>query len=429
MNQPKIWSTIFITQRDHRSFIEMCLKRSYPALLDVTMGASDIVVANQGCVCDKDNRGRLLPSEKIPCEWHFQFESLAEPRHSDRIRSLTIDFDYEGAYAMKGKRVVLGSCRFFTASFPKLTALRWEDQAGENEYLFSTPPFPPTLRSLTYVGAWSDILMPVSNLTAFVLESGCAIDGTSLEAIRLFISNNRSLESLKFQYVHFDDASRGPPVDLPNLKSLDIGLAYDELSTIIHVPAFSRLSSLRLSAWPDGCGTTLTATGDNVTFSARCLTGEFLITWEGFTGHARPVIRHICLDDDDLLIDRRSDYHAEFASILSSAHTLEIGKGYFPFWYDRFMEDLKQLGPQLRTIRFAILDDSEVGNGEGQDENSLFLFDRIEELVEYRFEHGRPLSVVERMILGGTERPNRYLDFLWRRFYGTRKLHRFVQPT
>ena len=93
------------------------------------------------------------------------------------------------------------------------------------------------------------------------------------------------------------------------------------------------------------------------------------------------------------------------------------------------MEDLKELGPQLKTIRFAIPEELEPVNGNFDDEaNGGLLLDRIEEVVRCRFERRRPLSAVERMVVGGSERSNRQQDSNWTYFYNTRQLGQYLQP-
>ena len=173
---------------------------------------------------------------------------------------------------------------------------------------------------------------------------------------------------------------------------------------------------------------TLHATGDGITFSAECIPYGFLVTWEEFTAYARPSIRHISLCDDEP-IDHCSDYSdSAFASMLSDVDTLEIGSGYFPYWYDEFLDDLKQVGPQLKTMRIAIPEGLEPFPEDDDSPEGGELLDSIEELVEEWFLQGRPLSVVERMVTSDSERVNRELDFVWRCLYDGRKLGKFVQP-
>ena len=393
------------------------------------MDAAEMQLACTGCTCDKDNRRRLLPNERTRCEWHFQFESLAEPKHSNRIRTLDIDLDGRWVPEAEREQLALGSCRFFTSSFPRLATLRWQNEKTDYaDYLFSTPPFPPTLRSLTYAGAWGTLIAPVNNLTSFVFDSDCGPKGTDVEAVRLFMLNNRSLESLELKYVDFEGSSRGPPVHLPNLKSLTVGFPYKELSIIIRVPALHRLSSLRISSQRDTFLYMLYATGDCITFSAQFLPRGFAETWEGFTGYARPAIHHVRLDDGPE-VDDCGDDTITLLSLLSDVRALEIGNGYFPSWYNGFSDDLKQLGPQLKIIRFAVSDELEPFKGsEKYDILGGRFLDKIEELVKYRFEQGRPLSVIERMSVGGSEQINRQQDYVWRCFYGSRRLSQYVRP-
>ena len=428
INQPRLWSTIFITQRDRRSFIEACLERSHPAPVYVMLNAFDEVPASPSCSCDEDDEGKLFPNEIAPCEWHFQYECLAEPKYSRRIRTLEICFDWAWEAGEGMKLAALESCRIFPLPFPRLTTLKLHDRLGNSfRDLFSTPPFPPSLRSLTYLGElWDDTITSVNNLTSFFFKSRFN-DSTDVEAIRLFMLNNQSLESLEFQDPQFVGISKGPPVDLLNLKSLSVDTTCEKLPTIIRVPTLGRLSSLQVTSWGYYGGCTLCATGDGITFSTESLCG-FAMTWRAFTVHARPVLHHVRLDGR-LPLGGRSDYDAAFASALANAHTLEIGSGYFPFWYKGFREDLEQLWPQLEVIRFAIPDDPELTEErDGDEADRDVLLDQIEDLVRYRFEHGRPFSAVERMVVGGSEQ-NRRLDYVWRSFYVSRKLGQYVRPT
>ena len=115
---------------------------------------------------------------------------------------------------------------------------------------------------------------------------------------------------------------------------------------------------------------------------------------------------------------------------MADVHTLEVGHGYLPYWYWGFLDDLKQLGPQLKTIHFEL----EEGAEPFQDRADVYnrrggrLLAQIKELVKYWFEHGRPFSAVERMVVGETERDGRLQDYVWRCFYGDRGLCQCVGP-
>ena len=93
IDQPQLRSTVFITQRDCRSFVEAWLERSYPVALEVIVDVKEVGWAHPYCACDGGGQGRLLPNESDPCEWHLLFESLAGIKHSNRIRALNINFD------------------------------------------------------------------------------------------------------------------------------------------------------------------------------------------------------------------------------------------------------------------------------------------------------------------------------------------------
>jgi hypothetical protein len=428
-SQPRAWATIFISNKDCRSFIEMCLERSQPVTLEVVVDASEEGRFHAECSCDEDTRGRLVPNESDPCEWHFQFESLAEAGHSKRVHELNIDFEGRGIPLAEKVRLALGSCQFFTLSFPHLTSLEWmESRTEHGNYIFSTPPFPHTLRFLSFMGSWDGSVTQVNNLISFTFENEEII---SLEAIRLFILNNRSLESLSLKYATFEGTSRGSPVSLFNLKSFNVGFYVKGLSTIIRIPALQRLSSLWISMDDDNDDQfILRATGDGITLSTKSDLSDIMEVWQDLTGYARPTIRHIRLYDDADVGPHDGGDGVTVAALLTDAHTLEIGEGYWASWYNGFVDDLKQLGPQLTTIRFAVSDEHEPfqGRGDEYEEWGGGELDRIEELVKYRYEQGRPFSTVERMVVSGSERTNRQQDYVWRCFYGSRKLGQYVRP-
>ena len=397
--------------------------------LEVTVDAGEEGQDHPQCTCDKDSRWRLLPNERNPCERHFQFESLAQNKNSERVHTLNIDFDGASYTPLpRCKRLALGSCRFFTLSFPKLASLEWEEVFTEHgNHIFSTAPFPPTLRSLSFKGSWDGSVTQVNNLTSFTFESSEAV---TIETIRLFILKNRSLESLSIMHADFVGTSQGLPVSLFNLKSFRVDSNPKIVSTIIRIPALQRLSSLRISVEEeDDDGFTLYATGDGITLSTKSNLREVAEVWHDLTGYARPTIRHVRLRDDAEDRGHFGGAGSTAISLLLDADTLEIGDGYFPFWHDTFLDDLKELGPQLKIIRFGIWDELEPfnSNNEYQDWGGGGLLDDVEDLVKYRCEQGRPFSVVERMVTSESERSNRQQDYVWRCFYGSRKLSQYVR--
>ena len=409
----------------------MCLERSYPAALDVTVEAGRIGWIHEGCTCDKGGRGRLMPNEKNPCAWHFQFELLAKTKHSNRIRTLDINFDGEWTPSTERARFALGSCRFFTASFPQLITLTWKNEdTNHADHLFADPPFVASLRSLTYVGGWSSLISQVRNLTSFVFDSESRPWGTGTEAFRSFMRNNRSLESLYLKWIDFEGDAKGPPVQLLNLRSLSVGPSppIKKLSTIILVPAFQRLSSLRISS-ADAEAYTISATGDDITLTAECSPRDFAETWEDLTGYAKPVIRHVRLYDGSECVDHCGSDYTTVILLMMDAQTLEVGCNYLMGWYDGFWEDMKQLGPQLKTIRFEVSGDMDPCPNDGcmHEDWDVELWENIEDLVKYRSDQGRPFSTVERLVVSESERENRLQAYVWRCFYGSRNVSQYVR--
>ena len=437
MNQHRLWSAVFITQGDRRSFVEACLERSHPVALEVTVEAKTLGKIHSDCTCHKKHPERLLPNDSNPCEWHFQFELLAETKHCNRIRALDIEFD-NGWESVTGKAqfVRLGSCRFFTSTFPRLVTLSWRNLGSTDpDYLFSTPPFVPTLRSLTYVGVWNS-LIKVTNLTSFSLSlvNNFAPYEINTEAFRLLMGNNRSLESLDLKWVELKGNSKGSPVHLLNLKSLTVHPPPKKLSTTIRIPAFQRLSLLHISSGDDDMPPeyTLYATGDDIAIKTDCSLNKLAETWEDLTGYAKPIIHHIRLYDGPASINHYcwgdSSNNCSVALLMMDAQTLEVGFNYQLGWYKSFWDDLKQLGTQLKTIRFEVSEDAEPCRGDDCTQEDCFMCDTIEDLVKYRFDQGRPLSAVERMVVSENERENRHQAYVWRCLYGVRNLGQYVRP-
>jgi len=428
-NQPRVWSSIFATLEDRREIVEMCLERSHPVALDVTVDASERARNHLDCTCDKDKRKRLIPNERNPCGRHFVFESLATPVHSNRIHTLNIDFQLPDDLPpfRETTGLSLGSCRFFDLSFPQLTSLGWEcEGVAHTNHLFSNSPLTPTVRSLTFSGSWDGFFTQVKNLTSFILKN-CE-EYISLETFRLFLLNNQSLESLSLDIYPFGGSTKGPPVDLLNLRSFTLLISPGDLSRVIRVPAFQRLSSLQTSYKGVGYSESirLLATGDGITLLVTSFLRDVPEVWQDLVGYARPTIRHV------RLCGYSSRHSAEGVCfpLLADTHTLEVGRGYLMHWYDDFLDDLKQLGPQLKTIRFEVWEEMDPFMEEGFEDEMYGheLLDGVEELVKYRSEDGRPFSAVERMVVSESERSNRQQGYVWRCFYDDRQLGQYLEP-
>ncbi|KAF9647975.1 hypothetical protein BDM02DRAFT_3116147 [Thelephora ganbajun] len=425
INTPRMWATIFVAAGDRRSFVEMWLERSYPVPLEVIVTVSVEGRRRPLCTCGKDVWERLIPNEINSCEWHFVFESLAQTKHSERIRTLNINFD--DLYDPRGEQVrfSLEGCRFFNLPPLRLTSLEWRDRGTEHDAVLH---FPPTLRFLSFSGPWHHQLTKVNNLTSFTLRNN--FNEISVEAFRTFILNNQSLETLSLMYTEPEDDSSGPPVNLSNIKSFYIDCPSKTLSTFVRIPAIRRLSSLCISIREEGATWwTFCATGDGITFTVKHLLDEIVEAWEDLTGYASPTIRRVRLQSVPRHIHFNGRGGGEEILPLMNVHTLEIGDGYVPLFYSGFMDDLKELGPQLKTIRFEIPEGTDPFKKSDRYEGwGGSLLNNIEDLVKYRFEQGRPFSSVERMVVSESEWVNRQQDHVWRCFYDDRRLDQYIRP-
>lgn len=117
-----------------------------------------------------------------------------------------------------------------------------------------------------------------------------------------------------------------------------------------------------------------------------------------------------------------------FAELMADAHTLDIGLTYLENYC--FQAKLKQLGPQLKTIRFEISEKMNPikGLGDHRLPGDSQVLDRIAKLIEHRFKEGRALSTVERMVVSENEQVNRLQDRVWRQFYDSRKIGEYLVP-
>lgn len=360
IDNPQAWATIFATLRDRRSFVNMCLERSYPTSLEVAVDAHSYGRADPSCTCVRDDYECLFHNETEPCEFHFVFESLVEPKHSTRIRSLSIVFD-DGAtnFDEEVEILELDGCRFFELSDLKLTSLNLDDSTlPDPEDRFSLPSslFPPTLRFLTFRRS-SDHgqFMKLNNLTTFALDSNRT--DVDAEGFRKFILHNQSLETLSLNLIGFEGGMNEEPATLPNLKSFSVNYESSEepYSTIFRVPALQHLSFLSISVTKiekDTYRSILHATGDDIAFILKC---DFLCiveVWQELTGYAKLDIQHVRLENPE-------DLDNPYGKVSRGVIILKIGRLVHPSpcfecVHPDFWGDPEEIGSQSGTIRFEI---------------------------------------------------------------------------
>ena len=425
-NSPQIWAKIFVTRGACRDVVEMCLERSAPDPLEITVDVSEYVQGYRGCTCHGDYRGRLLPSDTAPCERHFVFESLAELRHSTRVLSLNITFYPPPIPAMNATKVALGSCRFFTSTFPQLVNLTWDNGWGLKfpDYLFSTPPFPQTLRRLTFKGPWSDYLATITSLTFFKYEGNA--NPVDPVAFQRFLVNNPNLESLWLKQLAFQHNPGVQPVELPSLKRLSVNPPPVSLSAVIQAPAVRNLSSLRIWLSADRPDI-LSAAGDGFILSA----GNFLRgldqVWHELTWYARPVIGWIRVGGSSPDIFDRTPSEDAFRWLIQDASTVEVRLVHGRAWNWNLWGALMSTGTQLKVVRVEVPEPIEQTRRHGDLAWDGDVFGRIDQLVRYRFESGSPLTAVERLVVNDDDRINGEQDTTWNQFYRTRDIASYLR--
>lgn len=462
---PQAWTAIFATHRDRRSLVEMCLKNSRDQPLDVTVDINDKLWVPSGCSCKNDGYGKLLPNEVSPCRWHFSFELLAQPTVSERIKQLwinsssqvltppsvsetrmemlRIDFPSLLTHPSIPERIPsnylwspsldLNKCRFFLSTFRQLTTLVWKDDATDYAHLFFSTPHPlPELKSVVFKGRWQKSLplSQVNNLTSFTIKSD--LYTLTAEEFRSFLLNNLSLVSLEISAV-IRGQTEGDPIVLSNLESLIIDSDPKAFSTILQVPAFQRFSALRISL-ENGRDDlyTLRATGEEASVSAKSKAPKVQEDWHHLTGYVQPTIRHVCVYDERLEVLPSPDHSCtEITALMENADTVDIGLTYSGGWDHRFWDELKLLR-ELKVIRFEVSEEmSPDGEPRDPDEECTdldLLWDRIADLAEHRFGEGRPLQVIDRMVVSKDWDVNRLQDVLWGRFFDGRNIKNYLAP-
>lgn len=433
IDYPRAWTTVPATNKECRGFVEMCLERSGNLPLDVRVVVWDPVRNRDGCTCDKDSQGRLLPNGANPCECHFVFEALAETKHTSHITVLNVNFEtfHDTAPPSDNTPITLKSCRFFASSFPQLADLTWNNNYGDRYgQLLQRQTFPRILCSLDFRGPWDDPFPQIRGLTSLTLHRGY-----TPEAIRVFLLENQSLESLSLALdrVH---ASAGPPVKLPKLRFLGLDSLGPEcrFPDYLHIPEMRSLTSLQVFFILDQGYPSRTVSraigGSGFTFSLTCGAWAIEEPWETFTGHARPTIKHIHVGDGTTWINRGGKFVVPLLD--AYAHTLEVELIYTHttgWHYDTFWNRVKRAGLQLKTIRFEVSENMDPFHSRMDDpDKDNQVFSRIEDLVKYRFEQGRPFAVVERLVVSEDERVNRLQAHAWNSFYNSRGIGRYVVP-
>ena len=432
ISYPRLWSSVFV-ENDHEDFVVACLERSQGAPLAVRLDLKRGDYHNYpDCTCIKRSTGQWINVNQ-PCRYHTAINPLREAGHHQRIRTLDVHLtlldDVEGDHPNRTFEIALDDFGLFTSHLPALEKLSFrvdhvfdetDVQLEFPERLFLWGVSPPTaLRHLTLHGCYGGPILAIRNLTTFELAG--APDFSPIELNRgtflPFISGNSSLVSLSLLHCSFPDRpqlSQVTPIKLPKLKTLRL-MSVDGISGfpgLVHVPAFKRLSSLRISAWRnalDPCVDFLihaeSGDGFQLLYDATCFF-EAASDWLGLTDSADPSPVFVRFERRELGRVRAGGMRTSPLVFFSSAKVLEISAPFTGYWYRDFWGDLEKIGPQLTTLRLGVIE------GTGPEVSKS-----VEELVRARFNKGMPLTNLERMTFEETsEEDEEKAKKLWEEF-------------
>ena len=181
---------------------------------------------------------------------------------------------------------------------------------------------------------------------------------------------------------------------------------------LVVVPAFSALSSLRISVEESRSGSPSTdvlvyAESDGGFQLSYSTTDGYEATadWLGVMDKANPSLDFVRFEGPKLG-PMASENQASPLALFGNAKVLEIGASFAGLWYPDFWEDLGEVGPRLTTLRLEVI--------EGMKPT---VATSVEKFVRSRFNKGAPLAKLESMtferMIGEEEEKAKKL---WKRF-------------
>jgi len=356
-------------------------------------------------------------NQSNPCRYHTTIYPLAKDDHIRRIRKLDVRLTMLDDSAEEGSnqyfKDALDSFGFFGFPLLILESLSFhvEHELDADTHLelpkelFYWGFLPPIeLRHLALHGCYGGPIRAVRNLTSFELTGVQDIfDPIELDQRTFlpFISGSPSLVSLRLSHCGFPgraQLSRVTPVKLHKLKSLQLTDVYGlpGFPGLIEVPAFEKLSSLRISArkW----GPNAVDLYNNAHFLVRAEGGggfqlfhktldyhELTSDWLGVTHDADPNLTFVRLEGE-LDLTEENELGASPLPLFTNAKILEIGASFANLWYHDFWKDLEKVGPQLTTLRLEVVEGMKPAVAMS-----------VKELVKARFQKDTPLTKLERM--------------------------------
>ena len=264
--------------------------------------------------------------------------------------------------------------------------------------LFDLQYSPPAqLRHLALHGCLGGPILSLEDLTSLELSGVEDFDRIQLNQ-RTFlplISSSPSLESLTLSHCCFPDHSRPSqvtPVKLSKLKTLRLMDVWEfpGLHDLMEVPALKKLSTLHILAQKQHRATSVGvhANSDDGfhlffdTHGASALSQD----WLDITDKGGPATTFVRFGEQGPSYREKYSTEVTPLPLFTNAKVIEIGASFAGPWYPTFWSDLRNVGPQLTTLRL------EIAEGRGSEVAKL-----VKRLVKARWEKGMPLTKLERM--------------------------------
>ena len=447
ISYPLLWSSIFVNN-GRKDFVTLCLERSRKVPLTVPLDLRDCGYNDYyyGCTCTRDEQlSGLGVNDRSPCSYHTPTGPLLKIAHIRRIRTLDVRLDLSDGLAEDDQDEdfwhALDGFKLFAFPLPALERLSFyvnydfgADALLElPKSLFSWRASPPTkLRHLTLHGCYGGPVRAVHNLTSFELAGiQDVFELTELDQ-RTFlplISNSPSLVSLSLSHFGFPNRARlsgVTPVRLPKLKLLRLMYMspFPGFPCLMDVPAFSTLSSLRISVRESTAGFSSTdflvhaENDDGFQLSYHTLIHTAVVSdWLDLMDNAGPSPAFVCFEGRGPDPVEENEATASPLPFFVNAKALEVGAPFACRWYRNFWKVLRKVGPQLAILHLEVVEGMEPAVAKS-----------VKKFFKARFNKSMPLEKLERMTFGGmSEEGEEKAKMLWEEFRAGLKIDQYLQ--
>ena len=460
---PHLWSSVFV-KNDHREFVTTCLERSQRVSLTVHLDMKYVNDRNSrefhDCPCLQ-----WAPSpqfnERNLCPHRTAILPLLNNYHTERVRNLDIHLTIVDDVVESEDHILfrsaLDNLKFCALSLPSLQTLSLSMHFDFDWY---DPPFvdfpgdmfgwdtspPANLRHLILHSCFGGPILSLQNVTSFELTGANENCFMYLDPCTFlqFISGNPSLVSLTLAYCSLPPRSELPritPVELSRLKTLRLLDVCQRpsfpsqptiLPCLIEIPALKSLSSLHFSTQQKGSyvgdfrihaqgagGFQLSMDIVELDYGESA-EEDLALAWLGITRNANPRLSFVRLEREGANPDNEHNVDASYLPLFVNAKVLEISASFADHWYLNLWDDLKEIGPQLTTLRLEVTQwmDTEV--------TEMFA-GSVKEVVKVRLEKGMPLERLERMRFEGMSKEDeRKSERLWEEFRASLDIDQYL---